>query len=150
MAGRLLHTNTARPKKSYSTWQSVHSHTATGEYAPRAGRVGEGREIFSLRIVGAESGDDFCDLLARDRRSRTERTICIAGNQPEIDQHPDRARITDLRLIEKKLSGCRGRRRRQRARRQDQKNGQTKSKHPFHGVLSLPYFTEYQYNEAAV
>ena len=53
-------------------------------------------------------------------------------------------------LIKKYLFGRRGRCRRQHARRQDQKNGQTKSKHPFHGVLSLPYFTEYQYNEAAV
>ena len=110
------------------------------EIAPRAGRVGEGREILSLRIVGAEPGDDLRNLLARDRRSRAERTICITGDQPEIDQHPDCARIADLCLIEKYLFGRRGRCRRQHARRQDQKNGQTKSKHPFHDVFS-PFHT---------
>lgn len=109
------------------------------------------REIFSLRIIGAESGDDLCDLLARDRRSRTERTICIAGNQPEIDQHPDCARIADLCLIKKYLFGRRGRclQAAMHAVR-IRKTARQRAKHPFHGVLSLPYFTEYQYNEAAV
>ena len=52
-----------------------------------------------LRVFRTQNGNQLRDLFARDKIARAERSVVIARNQPQIDQHLHRADIPDSAAV---------------------------------------------------